>query len=209
MTSRIGIFLVMALFFGFCGASEGGEEGLHVSVSNGLVRISSTESTLSEILEKLSRKLGMTIHAYGAREDAVVACEIEGVGVAEALQRLVPQWNSLIFSRDDHSIEIGVSGSEDDGASAESDSTEPENGTESAPSLNGEEDEMPEEEAVPHDEEAAGDSTTGEAPEDEDGNEATAPDPDPGDVQEEDEPTDEFTMNEPGSRPRRHGTWQF
>ena len=209
MTSRMGIFLVMALFFSFCGVSEGGEEGLHVSVSNGLVRISSTESTLSEILEKLSRELGMTIHAYGAREDAVVACEIEGVGVAEALQRLVPQWNSLIFSRDDHSIEIGVNGSEDDGATAESDSTEPENGKESDPSLNEEENEMPEEEAVPHDEEAADDSMAGEAPEDQDGDETAVPDPASGNVHEEDEPTDEFTMNERTSRSRRHVTWPF
>jgi len=113
MKSTICTIFVIALLVVFRGTLLGDETGLHVSVKDGLVSISSAQSKLSEILARLSGELDMKINAKGTQENRVVSCEIEGVGIAEALQKLVPEWNSLIFSREERSIMIGIKGREE------------------------------------------------------------------------------------------------
>lgn len=198
--------LVIALLVFPPGFSLGDEAGLHVSVKEGLVSISSTQSTLAEILARLSRELELKINAPGIQENRVVSCEIEGVGMAEALQKLVPEWNSLTFSREERSIEIGITGREES-HSAPSKGGMPADGERNAsdPSSPAEESDLPGDAAASSNQDEPGDSAVVETGEEETRDEeADAASPSET-LNGDDEGANEPSPSEGKNRSRRHG----
>ncbi|SEM73799.1 hypothetical protein SAMN04489760_14020 [Syntrophus gentianae] len=211
MKDKICNILAIALLFIYPAASFGDEAGLQVSVRNGLVSISSTKSTLSEILARLSQEIDMKINAHGAQENAVVACEIDGAGIAETLQKLVPEWNTLVFSREERSIEIGVNGREDqDATQGEPGMRNNAKGKEADSSLNEEGSETQGEEAAQPPEAESSDSMPPEISNDENNDEPVGAEPPQEEFHEDDDAAaSETAATERKSRSRRHGSWQF
>lgn len=211
MNAKICNIFVIVLFILYPAASFGDEAGLHVSVRNGLISITSVKSTLSEILARLSQEIDMKINAHGAQENAVVACEIDGAGIAETLQKLVPEWNSLVISRDERTIEIGVNGREDQEATqGEPGMRNNAIGKKTDPSLDEEGSETLEEEAAQPPEAESGDSMPPEISNDENNDEAVGAEPPQEEFYEDDDAAaSETAATERKSRSRRHGSWQF
>ncbi len=211
MKSTICTFFVIALIMILQGTSLGDEAGLRVAVRNGRISISSTQSTLSEILARLSQEIDMTINAYGAQEKAVVTCEIDGAGIAETLQKLVPDWNTLVFSREERSIEIGMKEREERNAPQNEGVLQADpKGKAANPSLTEEAGEVPGEEAAPPDEGKNNDSVPPEISNDENGDEAVDAEPKSEEVHEgDDAAADETAETASKSGSRRHGPWQF
>jgi hypothetical protein len=200
------MFLVIALLAFPPGISLGDEARLQVSVKGGLVSISSTQSTLATILARLSRELELKINAPGVQENRVVSCEIEGVGMAEALQKLVPEWNSLTFSREERSIEIGITDREE--SHPEPGKTGmPVDGERNAsdPSSPAEESDLPGDVAAPSTQDEPGDSTTVETGEEENRDEVADGASPSEKLNGDDEGANEPSPSEEKNRSRRHG----
>lgn len=96
------------------GNSYGGNNGLRVSVKDGLISITSTKSTLPEIIALLSQKLDMKIKVYGGTETTVVPCAIRNAALADALQILLPEWDYISLSRSTRSANVWLKSSYDE-----------------------------------------------------------------------------------------------
>lgn len=107
MSCAIWVACSLLLFFE---ESYGGDNGLRVSAKDGVISITSTKSTLPEIMARLSRELGMTINVYGASETDVVPCSIQNASLWDTLHKLVPEWDAMTFSRTNRSAEVWLKG---------------------------------------------------------------------------------------------------
>jgi hypothetical protein len=98
----LGAFLAV----GVTGVSFGAERDLYVSSRDGLVSITARQSTLSDVLTRLSQELDMEITAQGASDTSLISCEITNLSLVDALERLAPGFEYMVFSQDGRSIEI-------------------------------------------------------------------------------------------------------
>ncbi len=104
-------FCVLA-FLASEGNSFGDEKDMHASVEGGLVRITSSQSALFEILAQLPRGFDIRINAYGDSEDIVFSCESADAHIIDALQRLVQKSGYAVVSRNGRSVVIRLKGRE-------------------------------------------------------------------------------------------------
>lgn len=107
MSCAIWVACSLLLFFE---ESHGADDGLRVSAKDGVISITSTKSTLPEIMARLSRELGMTINVYGASQTGVVPCTIQNASLWDTLHKLVPEWDAMTFSRTNRSAEVWLKG---------------------------------------------------------------------------------------------------